>query len=283
MEEFYYEESSLKHVFVKCLIIILVLGICFGVFCFYRKENTIRLKYITLEVGDDLSNNVIDYLENGERFSDEYKLSLKDVNTNMVGEYTYTVKYNKHIEKGKIKVVDTTKPVIETSDVIIGVNEELKLDSLITSCKDNSLPCKVSFKNEKDVNKLKKVGEYEIDVEVSDAVGNITETTVKITTSTTETMSSLQTDDLNYFTNSENDDRIDHVLFLELDKAIDEETLEYEGLIQELSTVDFSEYLNDDEELYDVKLITVYNKYSYVIGFQVLATFTDGNTRLLTK
>ena len=44
-----------------------------------------------------------------------------------------------------------------------------------------------------------------------------------------------------------------------------------------------SEYVNEDKEIYDIKLITVYNKYSYVIGFQVLATYTDGTTELLEK
>ena len=44
--------------------------------------------------------------------------------------------------------------------------------------------------------------------------------------------------DLNYYTNSENDDKIGHVLFVKLDKAINEDTLEYEGLIQETSTIE---------------------------------------------
>lgn len=283
MDEFYYEEWDSKHVFVKCLIIIFIVGIGIGIFYFIKQKNTLKLKDITVEVGEQLSKDVVDYISSGDKYIDEYKLYLNDVDTSKVGEYSYKVKYNKHTVKGIINVVDTTNPIVETSDITIGINEELDLNMLITTCNDSSLPCKVSLKNEKDLNKLKNEGKYEIELIITDAVGNETETSVNITTSSTETMSSLQTNDLNYYTNSENSDSIDDTLFIKLDKAINEETLEYEGLIQELSSLDFSEYVSEEKEIYDIKLITAYNKYSYVIGFQVLATFTDGTKELLEK
>lgn len=283
MEEFYIEESNPKHVFFKCLVIIFIIGLCIGGFLFYKNENTIKLRVVSIEVGEELSNSINDYLVNGNRFSNDYKLYLDGVDNSKVGEYTYKVKYNKHIKKGIIKVVDIKKPEVVVNDIIIGVDEKLDPNILIRECKDDSLPCRVALVNESDVNKLKIAGKYEIEIDVSDAEGNVTKTKVNITSSETESLSSLQTDDLNYYTNSENDDSIEHVLFAKLDKAIDEETLEYEGLIQEVSAVDFSEYVDEDKEIYDTKLITAYNKYSYVIGIQVLVTFTDGSTRLLTK
>lgn len=283
MEEFYIEESNPKHVFVKCLVIIFIIGLCIGGFLFYKNENTIKLRVVSIEVGEELSNNINDYLVKGNRFSNDYKLYLDGVDNSKVGEYTYKVKYNKHIKKGVIKVVDNKKPEVVVNDIIIGLDEKLDPNILIRECKDDSLPCRVALVNESDVNKLKVAGKYEIEINVSDAEGNVTKTKVNITSSETESLSSLQTDDLNYYTNSENDDSIEHVLFAKLDKAIDEETLEYEGLIQEVSAVDFSEYVDEDKEIYDTKLITAYNKYSYVIGIQVLVTFTDGSTRLLTK
>ena len=96
-------------------------------------------------------------------------------------------------------------------------------------------------------------------------------------------MSSLQTSDLDYYTNSENNDSLEHTLFIRLDKAISEETHEYEGIIRDISVMDFNEFVSEEKEIYDVKLITVYNKYGYVIGFQVLVTFNDGTTDLLEK
>lgn len=283
MEDFYYEESNPKHVFIKCLVILFIIGIGIGVFLFYRKEHTIKLKDITIEIGETLSDNVEDYLLSGSKFSDEYKLYLNNVDNSKVGEYTYKVKYNKHTKSGTIKVIDKSKPIVVVNNITIGINEELDPNNLIMSCNDDSLPCRVTLENENDLDKLKVAGTYEIKINVSDDVGNITKTKVNITSSESETMSSLQTEDLNYYTNSENDDNIEHILFERLDKAIDEESLEYEGLIQEVSAVDFSEYVSDDKEIYDTKLITAYNKYSYVIGIQVLVTFTDGSARLLTK
>ena len=284
MDEFYYEESNPKHVFIKCLIILFVIGLFLGMFFYKKHTNTLKLKDIKLNLGEELSKNIDDYIIGGNKYLEDYKLYLNDVDTSKVGEYTYKVKYNKHVEYGTIKVIDNIKPNVTLSeDIIVGVNEELDLDMLLTKCEDDSLPCKVSLKNEKDLNKLKEEGTYKLDLVVSDAVGNKTNVSIDITASNTETMSSLQTNDLNYYTNSENNDNIEHTLFISLDKAINEETIEYEGMIQELSSTDFSEYVASEKELYDVKLITAYNKYGYVIGFQVLAIFADGTSELLEK
>ena len=283
MEDFYYEESNPKHIFLKCLGIIFIIGIFIGVFFFYKNKNTIKLNDITIEVGEKLSNNIEDYLVNGSKFSHEYKLYLNDVNTNKVGEYEYKVKYNKHIVSGSIKVVDKTKPEVIVNNLTIGINEELNPNDLILSCKDASLPCRVVLEKENDINKLKKVGTYSLSILVSDAAGNITKTNVNVTTSETETLSSLQTDNLEYYINSESDKGLGKDLFIRLDKAIEEETLEYEGLIHEVSAIDFNEYKKEEKEIYDTKLITAYNKYGYVIGIQVLITYNDGTNELLIK
>ena len=284
MEDFYYEETSTKHVFVKCLIILFVIGISIGIFLYIKSTNTFKLKDIKINLGEKLSNNLEDYIDGSIKNISEYKLYLDNVDITKVGEYEYKVKYNKHVEKGTIKVIDNKKPTVTLSeDITIGINEELNLNILIAKCEDDSLPCKVTLKKDSDLDKLKKEGVYNIDLIVSDAVGNKTNVNVKVTASSTETMSTKEMKDLNYYINSENDDSIEHTLFIKLNKGIIEETHEYEGMIRDLSIMDFSEYVSDDKEIYDVKLITVYNKYSYVIGFQVLATFTDGTTELLEK
>jgi len=281
-EEFYYEESNPKHVFVKCLAILFIIGIVIGLFLYNKNNNVLKLKDIKINLGDKLSTNIEDYIDGGIKYIDDYKLYLDNIDTNKVGEYVYTVKYKKHKETGIIKIVDNKKPEVTLSDnIIIGTKEELDLNMLISKCVDDSLPCNVSLKKDNDLEKLKTEGTYKIDVVVSDAVGNKTNLTVDITTSDTETFSSLQTKDLKYYTNSENDDTIESTLFIALEKAINEETHEYESLIRELSVKDFSEYVSEDKEIYDIKLISAYNKYGYVIGFQVLATFTDGTSELL--
>ena len=278
MEDFYFEESNTKHIFIKSLIFLFIVGIGIGVFLYYKKMNTINIKTITLEVGSNLSTDVKDYLKSGKNY-DNYKLILDGVDTNVVGNYNYKIKYNKHTKTGVIKIVDSTKPKVELDDITIGIDEELDPSFLLLSCEDKSLPCTVALKNNSDINKFKTIGIYDIKFIVSDAVGNKVESSAKITVSDTATMSSKMTNDLEYASNSENDDTIKHVFFKKLDKAIYEDTSDYEGMIHEISAIDFSEYTNGD--IYSTKLITAYNKYGYVIGIQVEVTYEDGTKKLI--
>ena len=279
MEEFYYEETHSKHVFFKCMLYLFIVGACIGIFLFYKKENTIKLKKITIEVGSKLSSDIEDYLISGLKNKDKYKLYLNDVDTNRAGEYIYKIKYNKHIKKGTIIVADTKKPIVKLDSITIGVDEEFNTNLLLESCEDYSLPCTITFNNEDDLDLLKKAGKYNIEFKISDSEGNSTLKKTTINVSETETLSSKMTNDLEYYTNSENDDKIEHVFFKKLDKAIYEDTMEYEGMIQEISAIDFSKYVND--EIYATKLITAYNKYGYVIGIQVEITFNNGEKLLI--
>ena len=161
----------------------------------------------------------------------------------------------------------------------IGVNDTFDPNILITSCKDASLPCTATLKNDKDYNKFKSVGTYSVDIKVSDTANNYVIKKVNVIVSENGNMSNKVSSDLNYYTNSLNDDTIEHVLFVKLDKAINEDTLEYEGLIQETSAIDFNKYV--DEEIKDTKLITAYNRYGYVIGIQVEVVLTNGDKVLI--
>ena len=281
MDDFYYEESNSKHVFIKCLIIIFIIGICIGSFVFYNNKNTIKLKKVVIELGTTLSKDVNDYLESGEKFSSEYKLYLDEVNTNKAGTYTYKVRYNKHVKTGKIIIEDTVKPEVTVDTITIGVEESLEPMYLVTSCKDLSLPCSAVFEDESILEDIKTPGKYETKIRVSDAAGNSVSMNVNIISSTNESFSSVMTSDLEYYNNNIEDNSLKKVFFKKLDQAIDEDTLEYEDLIQNISAEDFENYT--EKELNNIKLVTAYNKYGYVIGIQVLATYSDGSQELLTN
>ena len=281
MEDFYYEEDSPKHIFLKLLTFIFLVGVIIGGFLYYKKINTIRLKNITIEVGSTLSNNIEDYVKKTNNNISKYKLYINSVNTNVVGKYTYKIRYKRYTKKGFIKVVDTKAPsVILDDNVIINTTDEFDPTIFVLKCEDYSLPCHVSLKNKKDIDKIKNVGDYKLDIVISDKVGNNVNKTVLLKVSNEDTSSKVL-DDLDYYTNSINDEKIEHTLFRTLNKAINEDTLEYEGLIQEISSLDFSKYVN--KNIYSTKLITVYNKYGYVIGFQVEVTYNDGTKELLKE
>ena len=125
MEDFYYEESNAKHVFIKCMLFLFIIGLISGGFIFYKKQNTIKLKNVNVELGSELSNNVDDYLVNGKKYSSNYKLYLDKVDVNTIGKYSYKVKYNKHTKTGYINVQDTTKPEVTLDDLVtIGKDED---------------------------------------------------------------------------------------------------------------------------------------------------------------
>lgn len=279
MEEFYYEETHSKHTFLKFLIYLFILGILVGIFLYYKRENTIKLKNINIEVGSTLSSNIEDYLLSGKKNKEKYKLDLSGVDTKKVGDYSYKVMYNKHTKTGKIKVQDTKKPIVELDSITIGVDEEFNTNLLLLSCEDYSLPCVVEFKNEKDSKLLKNAGVYNINFIIKDALGNKVEKETTITVSASESLSSRMSNDLEYYSNSEDDVELEQIFFKKLDKAIYEDTEEYEGMIHEISATDFDKYVNGD--IYQTKLITAYNKYGYVIGIQVEVTLENGEKILL--
>lgn len=281
MDDFYFEDSNPKHVFLKCLLILFIIGLCIGAFLFYKNKNTMKLKKVYVELGSELSNDVNDYLVSGVANSSNYKLDLSMVDKDVIGEYTYKVRHNKNTKKGTLVVRDTTKPVIETSNIVMNKEETLDLNFIVTSCKDYSLPCSVSFVNKSDVEKLGTVGEYTIPFYIQDNVGNKVKKDIEITVSDTEYLSTKMSNDLEYYTNSINDDSIEHVYFEKFDKALEDESDDYVTTVQEISALDFSEYT--DGEIYNSQLITVYNKYGYVTGIQVLVTYVDGTKELLTK
>jgi len=279
MEDFYYEETNSKYIFLKCLIYLFIIGVFVGIFLYLKRENTIKLKNISIEVGENLSNNIGDYLLSGKNNIDDYKLDISNVDIKTVGVYSYKVKYNKHTKTGTIKVKDTTKPVVELDSITIGVEEEFNTNLLLASCEDYSLPCVVEFKNENDSKLLKNAGVYNIDFIIKDSVGNKVEKETTITVSESETLSSRMSNDLEYYSNSEKDVELEHIFFKKLDKAIYEDTEEYEGMIHEISTIDFDSYVSGN--IYSTKLITAYNKYGYVIGIQVEVTLDSGEKILL--
>lgn len=280
MNDFYYEEPEHKHLFLKCMLFLFIIGILGGVSIYYKKQHTIKLKNVTIELGDTLSKDVNDYLINGKRYANEYKLYLDNVDVNTIGKYSYKVKYNKHTKTGYINVVDKTKPeVVFNDNVVISSKEDFNINNLMLSCIDKSLPCNVTLINESDYDKLKNVGEYNINVKVSDSAGNYVTKKVNVTVTDDENVSNTMSSDLEYYTNSINDDKIDHVLFVKLEKAINEDSLEFEGMLQETSSIDFSKYV--DKSIKDTRLITAYNKYGYVIGIQVEVSYGDGTKEVI--
>lgn len=82
------------------------------------KNNEIKLKDIEVEVNNTLSVDVKEYLTNPNDIDDSVikrlKLDTSNVNTNQVGNYNYTITYNKKIYNGTVIVKAKPLPNVES-------------------------------------------------------------------------------------------------------------------------------------------------------------------------
>lgn len=81
------------------------------------KNNEIRLKDIQLEIGNILSTDSHDYLINPrdieESIINKLRLDTSSVNINQVGNYTYTITYNKKIYNGMVSIIPKALPNVD--------------------------------------------------------------------------------------------------------------------------------------------------------------------------
>lgn len=82
------------------------------------KSNEIKLKDVKIEVNQLLSLNTADYLANLDDIEDSIvkrlKLDTSNVNTNQVGNYSFTITYNKKIYNGTVMVINKPLPQVST-------------------------------------------------------------------------------------------------------------------------------------------------------------------------
>ena len=82
------------------------------------KSNEIKLKDVKIEVNQLLSLNTADYLANPDDIEGSIvkrlKLDTSNVNTNQVGNYSFTITYNKKIYNGTVMVINKPLPQVST-------------------------------------------------------------------------------------------------------------------------------------------------------------------------
>ena len=82
------------------------------------KNNEIKLNDIVVEIDNPLSTSAKDYLKNPgdieESIIKRLKLDTSNVNTTQVGNYTYTITYNKKIYNGTVVVKAKPLPQVDT-------------------------------------------------------------------------------------------------------------------------------------------------------------------------
>ncbi len=182
------KKGNKKKIWVLLLILILIMAIGFGVYYFLTmaknsSEKIINTKDVQVELGNTLSTNIEDYATISGYNKNDCSLNLDDVNVEKVSTYKYTITCGKTNVEGIVIVDDTTKPEVVTNDVIVTLNSTLNAEDFIEECKDAS---KCFYHFQTDVDELtKKLGEYDVEILVSDEYNNQSIVIAKLTVART--------------------------------------------------------------------------------------------------
>lgn len=159
---------------------------------FYDERNILQidLEEITIELGDNIPINELDYIDkylNNSNFTLENNVPVDaDGCSKKIGTYNYYIVYRDEERKysritnkrSTISVIDTIKPEIKLKETSLKFEYGSKIEATdIATCYDLS-ECRLYFENEVDVNKA---GEQEVTVVAMDEGKNVNKKKTTIT------------------------------------------------------------------------------------------------------
>ena len=167
----------------KLITVILLLFIFLELFSIYKITTmaTFELKQtvFTYELGQEVSQNIEDYVICPDRIKKSLTLNLKRVNLNKVGNYNASIEYAGRDYDFKIKIVDTKKPTVKLKKLVyyVNPNQPLYAKNTVAEVNDASLTQIYFLKKENSEELVKektyeKVGTYIERVVVRDEQGN---------------------------------------------------------------------------------------------------------------
>ena len=271
------ESNSKTILFVLFLIIValLIMG-----YIFVYRPHHFGLKTINLEVGSVLKEDVNDYLKEAVVDESLYKLDLSKVKTDEVGTYEYTVTINNNKQIGKINVIDTKAPEFSIKEKLqIEVNDEdFFIGDTLESCTDYSLPCLVTYKNEKDADFINKTGIYTFTIVISDIYKNKKEATVTIEVLEKGKIVREEEKDLEFSKSSTEIPGFKNQYYIKLDKALKPDSEAAESTASEISAEEIETFVKTNypnNEIKNTEIVSMYNKSGYIIGFVVKITLNN--------
>ena len=176
-------------VIIIVIIVLLIIGIGFGIYYFLTKAKAsgasadIATRELAIELGETLSDNVDDYAAITGYDKTSCTVDTSNIEVDKVGAYKYYIHCGEKEVEGTAIVDDTKEPTIIPSEVVVVPNATVTADDFVEQCIDAS-KCTVKFQDEEAVKtSLSKIGEYDIELLVSDEYNNEVVTTVKLTVS----------------------------------------------------------------------------------------------------
>lgn len=182
-----YNEGAKEVILVKwrnkLITVILLLFIFLELFSIFKITTmaTFELKQtiFTYELGQEVSQNIEDYVICPDRIKKSLTLNLNRVNLNKVGNYNASIEYAGRDYDFKIKIVDTKKPTVKLKKLVyyVNPNQPLYAKNTVAEVNDASLTQIYFLKKENSEELVKektyeKVGTYIERVVVRDEQGN---------------------------------------------------------------------------------------------------------------
>ena len=167
----------------KLITVILLLFIFLELFSIFKITTmaTFELKQtvFTYELGQEVSQNIDDYVICPDRIKKSLTLNLKRVNLNKVGNYNASIEYAGRDYDFKIRIVDTKKPTVKLKKLVyyVNPNQPFYAKKTVAEVNDASLTQIYFLKKENSEELVKeksyeKVGTYIERVVVRDEQGN---------------------------------------------------------------------------------------------------------------
>jgi hypothetical protein len=169
------DNSKFKKGLFIVLIIILIIGVAFGVYYYLSIANSnakVKPKNIVMELGSTVSTNPSFYADFNGVAPENCVMNTTQINTKQVGTYNYSITCGNKTYNGVVNVKDTIAPKTNLQDVVKVVGESVEAKEFIVSCDDAST-CSYEFGDLNAITSdLQTPGEYSVDIIVSDTSGN---------------------------------------------------------------------------------------------------------------
>ena len=292
-EEFYVETGNKKKYILLTITIVVIIAVCLFL---YKKYIFNAKTKVVFEVGDKMTYELSDYVNNTILDKDKYKLIVDDhlkVEDGIItsaGNYTFTIKYNGKSTKVDVEVKDTKAPDVEVQDLTVGLNEEFDTDEFVSVCNEYSKPCVVSYKNESDVDLYKKEGTHKVTIIIKDLYDNSVTKNVTLTVKKGYSLDEEKKKNLEPYRLSHDYGDWDRKTYVvKYVTAFDQSDVKNNNkytYLYDMADDELSNYLPlgyEGSTIVDGEIIYVYNKYNYVTGFLYRATLSNDKVVYLTN
>lgn len=172
------KRELITNIALSFFFVLILCGVGYGTYYYIFKNNprNFETKNITIELGDEIPQSVLSYINLTDVSEPDYTLDLSQVKEE-IGTYTYKVSYGNTVKSGTLTINDTKAPVITFKDVKeFSSGTVITKEMLVDSCEDIT-DCTYELTNPVDTSN---VGEVIASITAKDNLGNSADYTISL-------------------------------------------------------------------------------------------------------